>query len=146
MPRKDPEAYKAYNRDRYARMYPERKAHYIAKLGGVCVSCGTTENLEFDHIDRSTKSFTFTDKIASMSIKKLDIEAEKLQLLCNDCHKEKTSLNQDDDSVGHGGGNSGKRNCKCAPCKAKKAEYMKARQAVYQARRDEGRRSGRITT
>ena len=26
-------------------------------LGGKCVMCGTTENLQFDHIDASTKSF-----------------------------------------------------------------------------------------
>ena len=91
MPQKDKEARNSYHRERYARLYPERKALYIAKLGGVCVSCGSAENLEFDHIDRSTKSFTFTDKIATMSIEKLDVEAEKLQLLCNKCHKEKTS-------------------------------------------------------
>jgi len=29
-------------------------------LGGRCVRCGATEDLEFDHIDPSTKRFTIS--------------------------------------------------------------------------------------
>ncbi len=137
---RDKEKWNSYIKERHKRVYVERKELYLAKLGGKCVACGSKESLEFDHIDASTKSFTFTTKIASLSISKLDAEAEKLQLLCSGCHKEKTSASSDDGSVEHGGGTSGKRNCPCAPCKAKKAEYMKKNKEKYTSVRDEKRR------
>jgi hypothetical protein len=34
-----------------------RRARLIEMLGGACVRCGATEDLEFDHIDPSTKVF-----------------------------------------------------------------------------------------
>ena len=33
----------------------ERRKILIERLGGKCVKCGTTENLQFDHIDPNTK-------------------------------------------------------------------------------------------
>lgn len=142
MPR-NKEKWNTYIKERYKKVYVERKELYLTKLGGRCVVCGSIDNLEFDHIDASTKSFTFTTKIASLSISKLDAEAKKLQLLCNNCHKEKTAASSDDGSVEHGGGTSGKRNCPCAPCKAKKAEYMKKNKEKYTSVRDEKRRRAR---
>jgi hypothetical protein len=139
MPR-NKENWNAYIRDYQKKKYVERKDIYIQKLGGKCVLCSSTESLEFDHVDATTKSFTFTTKIATLSIEKLNLEAEKLQLLCNKCHKEKTATSSDDGSVGHGQGSSGKRNCPCAPCKAKKAEYMKSKQKQYNSVRDKKRR------
>ncbi len=137
---RDKETWNAYIREYQKKKYVERKDMYLSKLGGKCVVCSTTESLEFDHIDATTKSFTFTTKIASLSIEKLDAEAKKLQLLCNKCHGEKTAASSDDGSVGHGGGNSGKRNCPCALCKAKKAEYMRSKKGQYQAARDAKRK------
>jgi 5-methylcytosine-specific restriction endonuclease McrA len=144
MMHRDKEKWNAYIREYQKEKYVQRKDMYLEKLGGKCVLCDSTESLEFDHIDATTKSFTFTTKIATLSIEKLDAEAEKLQLLCNKCHKEKTAASSDDGSVGHGQGNSGKRNCPCAPCKAKKAEYMKSKQKQYNSVRDEKRKLGLI--
>jgi len=35
----------------------KNKAYLIELLGGKCVGCGITENLQFDHIDRKQKVF-----------------------------------------------------------------------------------------
>jgi hypothetical protein len=52
-------------------------------------------------------------------------ELSKCQLLCNDCHLDKSKLEGSLGTVDHGGGISGKKNCPCVLCKTRKAEYMK---------------------
>lgn len=99
-----------------------RRAKAVDVLGGVCVNCGATNSLEFDHVDPSTKIMTIA-RASARSESFFWEEVRKCQLLCTDCHKEKSSV---DNGVKHGQGKSGKRNCPCVPCKAKKAEYMKA--------------------
>ena len=58
-----------------------------------CAKCGNDDHrvLEFDHIDRSTKSFNIGD-IASKgySIKRLQEEIDKCEVLCANCHRIKT--------------------------------------------------------
>lgn len=66
-----------------------RRAHLIDKLGGKCVKCGTVERLQFDHINPLEKSFTLASKITA-PIEELYEELKKCQLLCNECHLEKT--------------------------------------------------------
>ncbi len=56
-------------------------------MGGKCVECGSTELLQFDHINPLEKSFTIT---SNFHRKDLDEELAKCQLLCWDCHMEKT--------------------------------------------------------
>jgi len=63
----------------------KNKQILIEHLGGKCVGCGTTEDLQFDHIVRADKSFTIGQALAK-SIDKLIPEAEKCQLLCKTCH------------------------------------------------------------
>lgn len=61
----------------------------ILYLGGSCVVCQATDQLEFDHKDPKTKSFT----IASGLDKPKDVllaEVNKCQLLCKNCHLKKT--------------------------------------------------------
>ena len=103
----------------YLDRYRKLRADLITRLGGHCVSCGSVSSLEFDHTDPTTKSYDVSKKITNANI---EDEVSKLQLLCNPCHKAKSRL---DNGVPHGGGKSGKRNCKCAPCKLRKAEYMR---------------------
>jgi 5-methylcytosine-specific restriction endonuclease McrA len=93
-------------------------------LGNKCVKCGSTHNLEFDHIDPKTKIENISNAVRAQcwSWKRLIIELDKCQLLCKPCHIEKTSSEQ---GVEHGRGFSGKKNCPCAACKARKAVYMK---------------------
>lgn len=62
-------------------------------LGGLCVSCNMSNNLEFDHIDPNNKSFEISHAIAKhMAWDKLVAELSKCQLLCKPCHIIKTGL------------------------------------------------------
>lgn len=63
-------------------------------LGGKCVGCGVTENLQFDHIDRTKKLFCIGNNLAC-KLEKLIEEANKCQLLCEKCHQHKTLVNHD---------------------------------------------------
>lgn len=44
-------------KERYYRI----RAEIIKTLGGKCVRCGTTDNLEFDHIDKTKKKIRASD-------------------------------------------------------------------------------------
>jgi hypothetical protein len=70
------------------------KKYLIEMLGGKCLGCGVTENLQFDHIDRTKKLFCIGKNLAS-KIEKLIEEANKCQLLCEKCHQHKTLVNHD---------------------------------------------------
>lgn len=63
-------------------------------LGGKCKICESENNLEFDHIDPITKSFCMT-KFLNVSKEKALEELNKCQLLCSECHKNKSSNNKD---------------------------------------------------
>lgn len=52
--------------------------------------CGSSSDLEFDHIDPSTKIFSLMGKKWSVAKEVWLEELAKCQLLCNSCHKEKT--------------------------------------------------------
>ncbi|MGL4998015.1 MAG: hypothetical protein ACRC5T_03425 [Cetobacterium sp.] len=63
----------------------------ILELSGNCCSiCSSTENLEFNHVDRSTKLFVLSGKGLDKSWEKILAELDKCELLCRDCHLEKT--------------------------------------------------------
>tara|TARA_Y100001973_G_scaffold16686_1_gene24260 strand:+ start:152 stop:1129 length:978 start_codon:yes stop_codon:yes gene_type:complete len=66
-----------------------RRLHLIERLGEKCVECGTTDLLEFDHIDPLEKTFTIAAKLTA-PIEVLYEEVDKCQLLCRYCHYEKT--------------------------------------------------------
>lgn len=116
------------NDNEYMRVYMlerwrKRRAVAIEFLGGWCVTCGTDEDLQFDHIFPHTKSYNISS-VPSASESRFWREIVKCQLLCGPCHRAKTSV---ENSVPHGGGKAGKRNCMCDPCRARRSEYMKAR-------------------
>lgn len=67
-------------------------------LGGVCAVCGAAEDLEFDHIDPSTKEYRITDVI-SMRYEVRIRELGKCQLLCVDHHADKTEEDNASDIV-----------------------------------------------
>ena len=79
----------------------ERRKFLIEHLGGKCVGCGVTENLQFDHIDRTQKLFSIGKKL-DYSLKKLLPEVEKCQLLCYECHELKSLINHDKDNLAEG--------------------------------------------
>src|ERR1700757_1606373 len=98
----------------------ELRRRAIEYLGGKCTRCGTTDDLEIDHVDRRTKKFTFGGRV--LSWEKLVVELKKCQLLCATHHLEKTVSEIE---VPHGGGLAGKRRCKCDLCRQKKNKYLK---------------------
>ncbi len=65
------------------------KARAFAYLGGACVACGTSETLEFDHIDPSTKVESIS-RLYAVAWTKLMVELDKCQLLCHSHHRLKT--------------------------------------------------------
>lgn len=72
----------------------ERRNYCIKKLGGICVKCGSTKNLEFDHIipfGDSTGRGNRISELLTCNIERLNEQLEKCQLLCKSCHKEKTN-------------------------------------------------------
>jgi hypothetical protein len=118
------DCYNSYMADYMLKRYHERRPVYVAEWGGVCVDCGTSDELEFDHADASSKSIDVGKMFTSYSDVKIRAELEKCVLRCQECHLVKTQ-EYDMGAVEHGGGVSGKRNCSCSLCKLKKREYNK---------------------
>lgn len=67
----------------------KRKSFAIEYLGGTCMRCGSVNDLEFDHIDPSTKVMVIS-KMWTSSREKFMEELKKCQLLCHSCHLEKS--------------------------------------------------------
>jgi 5-methylcytosine-specific restriction endonuclease McrA len=70
------------------------RARLKAMLGDQCARCGATEELEFDHIDPDMKSFSIAARIRDTRFELLEAEARKCQLLCKQCHRDKTAGEQ----------------------------------------------------
>jgi hypothetical protein len=79
----------------------KRRDELRQHLGGCCVGCGATEGLQFDHIDRTKKSFTIS-KCLDYGWDTLVEEADKCQLLCYTCHEYKSLINHDKDKLAEG--------------------------------------------
>jgi 5-methylcytosine-specific restriction endonuclease McrA len=75
-----------YNLERYHKRMQEA----YEMLGGACVICGSTEDLQIDHFDPAKKDFTLA-KIWSASQERFLEELTKCQLLCWKCHLAKTA-------------------------------------------------------
>lgn len=75
--------------------YQLRKKIMIEALDGKCVECGSVEELQFDHIDPATKSFSIMRRWNRSWDSLLD-ELQKCQLLCNTCHLAKTKRQRAD--------------------------------------------------
>jgi hypothetical protein len=104
----------------------QRRIQLLQILGGRCVRCGTANNLEFDHIDATQRSFRINGRALDKPWTALLAEVAKCQLLCRVHHWDKTVKSGELRTVEHGGGASGKSRCSCGPCKTRKAEYMRA--------------------
>jgi len=102
-------------------------------LGNKCSSCGETEELEFDHIERSTKKMLIANMFAH-GLERLIEELQKCQLLCKECHRLK-SLNERGfkDSRTHHTLRRYRNGCRCEECK------VLHREAIYSWRQRTGR-------
>ena len=70
----------------------ERKVMFIKQMGGKCEKCDYNKNIAalcFHHLDPSCKKFALDfSNISNRSIKSLQAEADKCQILCHHCHAE----------------------------------------------------------
>ena len=114
--------FRAYMSNRYV----VRMAAATEYLGGICVECGSTKRLEFDHIDPSTKEFAIAS-CASVSDNRFWAEVDKCVLRCRKCHQEKTLRDRGQRSArGRHGTISTYRYCHCADCRAGVRRYRKS--------------------
>lgn len=90
MPHKRREDYNAYMSEYCKKRYHTRRQEALEHLGGVYVSCGSTENLEFDHTNPENKEYAIGKIITGCNLKKVYKELEKCQLLCKKCHLKKS--------------------------------------------------------
>ncbi len=116
--------YNTYCRKRYHK----RRQDAISSLGGKCTGCGSSESLEFDHVDPTTKTFAISKRLHGLPWEKIKKELELCQLLCRDCHGKKTRAEKM--TKEHGSRSMWER-CKCDVCRAMKNSYMRN----YRARR-----------
>ena len=70
----------------------KRKYEYVLKRGGCCERCGYNKNLsalEFHHKNPDEKDFQIDlRKFSNTSLDKLEVELDKCELLCANCHRE----------------------------------------------------------
>src|SRR5208282_5957069 len=121
------EEYNAYMREYMKERCRQRHAVAVEQLGGKCTKCDGTEQLEFDHIVAGSydpRSRGGKGTMWTFSEKRLQEELAKCQLLCHDCHWEKTLEDLDrKPAKGTHGTLSAYRWCgppKCEECRAVK--------------------------
>jgi hypothetical protein len=77
--------------------YKEQRAKAIANLGGKCVECGATEDLEIDHIEAgSRRAAALTNSRPTLKAVNDAARGETygLQLLCHSHHQAKTTIDR----------------------------------------------------
>lgn len=84
-----------YMKDYMRNRYHQRRQKAIEELGGKCARCGI-KNVPFhlDHIEAKKKKMRASD-IHSTNDKAVENEMKNLQLLCEECHKDKTKESWD---------------------------------------------------
>ena len=80
-------AYKDRRRkNKYQRSWKaQRRRAWIAAQGGFCKWCGSTEDLQVDHIDPDLKTCNPTD-VWCLSQEKRERELANCQVLCQECN------------------------------------------------------------
>lgn len=106
----------------------KRRMLLIDLLGGVCVDCSSTNNLEFDHVIREETAFRIGTALL-MRLEDLLVELQKCQLLCHDCHVRKTNTEYIRiKKYVHGMPSMySNRGCRCVSCQKSWNKYLKVR-------------------
>lgn len=113
----------------------QRRLAWIAE-NGPCARCGSSDELEVDHVDRAAKSMHPT-RIWSRRKEARDEELAKCQVLCGSCHKLKTAAEQWTDMPHGTRRRYNNRGCRCRACTDAAVDYVRARRA--RAKRTESR-------
>lgn len=108
-----------YRKELMAHKYRSRRDFFLKLLGEKCADCDTKENLYLSPTAKANPDYKLNKRMNNAPFDELYEQALQHYIICASCRAKKRN------GVEHGGGASGVRNCKCAPCKAKKAEFMK---------------------
>jgi hypothetical protein len=73
-------------------MVKRRRAALITRLGGKCIGCGATQNLQFHHPNGRPWIPRRLARHNRIPICERDAAAGNLQLLCISCHSRRTML------------------------------------------------------
>ena len=120
--------------------YYKRRAKMIAYLGVACAHCGSTDRLEFDHVDPALKSFDISDNM-TLNNPKVRAELDKCQLLCRPCHEAKTAAEHRAAGFTHGSiYGFMKVRCDCDECTSAKRAWNDERNARRRGTSGEARR------
>ena len=72
----------------------QKKRILVEEAGGLCMDCGKSYpdyTMHFDHLDPAEKSFGIGTKL-TYNIDILRLEAAKCELVCANCHAERTAV------------------------------------------------------
>lgn len=130
---------KKYEREYYRLAKEKQRELAIVQLGGACVKCGATSDLQFDHIDPKLKLFNISSRL---SLKSPEVQAElaKCQLLCCKCHTKKTIAEHPEFTHGTVYGWM-KMKCPCDACRQGWRAYQDLRS---EKRREHGAVAGKV--
>lgn len=116
----------SYDSQKLKQNHRENRARAIDLLGGKCVRCGSTDRLEFDHInnDRGAKHNCLSS-LFRYSWDRVVLELSKCQILCRGCHALKTAEDMGFDVSGSHGSLSTYNNkkCRCDDCRRAMREW-----------------------
>lgn len=127
-------AYRQY----HAKLYYTRRQKLLDYLGGQCVQCGAKDNLHFDHIDPTKKSFEIKSRMAFTTETKAELD--KCQLLCRRHHAEKTA--RENAGFTHGTVYGWlKAKCRCAACESGYIKWQERRNKARRKREGPNRKS-----
>jgi hypothetical protein len=108
--------------------HAERTAEAKRQRGDACEDCGGTDQLEFDHIDPSTKIRNIST-LNTASDERFWVEVTKCRLLCRPCHVAKTTAQGEwnrQPTAEHGRWTYDSKGCRCDTCcEAKRAANAK---------------------
>lgn len=130
------EEQKEYHRKYY---HQKRRPELLALIGEACNKCGKVDDLEFDHVDPELKSFDISQNMTASNEEVL-LELKKCQLLCKECHFQKTTAEQLSMGFTHGTIYGWmKVHCKCVECLEAKKVWHAARNAKRRSSSSKGR-------
>lgn len=122
---KNKEEYNAYMKEYMRNRWINRREKAIEQLGGKCVLCGSDRDLQFDHIDPMNKSVNIA-KMSSASERRFQEELSKCQLLCSNCHEDKSIVDSGKKKAkGTHGTISSYRYCRCNECRSAWSAHCK---------------------